>query len=107
MRLVITKICTPLFTFLFVCLTIQLKAQTPPLVYNIENTGAAFAPPPLPTMSQLPVVDPLTDPFMWSDGSGRSLNFNDWKRRRNEIKKEIEAMYQKGGFNLYQYVAGK
>ena len=90
MRLVITKICTPLFTFLFVCLTIQLKAQTPPLVYNIENTGAAFAPPPLPTMSQLPVVDPLTDPFMWSDGSGRSLNFNDWKRRRNEIKKEIE-----------------
>ena len=90
MRLVITKICTPLFTFLFVCLATQLKAQTPPLVYNVENTGAAFAPPPLPTMSQSPVIDPLTDPFMWSDGSGRSLNFNDWKRRRNEIKKEIE-----------------
>jgi hypothetical protein len=45
---------------------------------------------PYPTMSQSPVIDPLTDPFMWSDGSGRSLNFNDWKRRRNEIKKEIE-----------------
>src|SRR4030095_7391357 len=34
--------------------------------------------------------DPLTDPFMWSDGSGRSTNFSDWKKRRNEIKKEIE-----------------
>ena len=62
MRLAITKICTPLFTFLLICLVTQTKAQTPPLVYNVENTGAAFGPPPLPTMSQSPVIDPLTDP---------------------------------------------
>lgn len=62
----------------------------PPLVYTVENTGAAFPSPPLPTLSQLPVVDPLTDPFMWSDGSGRSILFDDWKRRRNEIRAEIE-----------------
>lgn len=62
----------------------------PPLVYSIENTGAAHPAPPLPTIDQLPVVDPLTDPFMWSDGSGRSTNFSDWARRRNEIKLEIE-----------------
>ena len=69
------------------CLVLFAQA---PLVYNKENTGAAFAPPSLPTLSQLPVIDPLTDPFMWSDGSGRSTSFNDWERRRNEIKKEIE-----------------
>ena len=66
-----------------------LLAQVP-LVYNKENTGSAFPLPPLPTISQLPVIDPLPDPFMWSNGSGRSTNFNDWERRRNEIKAEIE-----------------
>ncbi len=71
----------------FICL--ELLAQ-PPLVYTVENTGAGYALPPLPSIGQLPVIDPLPDPFMWSDGSGRSLNFSDWKRRRNEIKHEIE-----------------
>ena len=61
-----------------------------PLVYNKENTGAAFKSPPLPTIDKLPVTDPLPDPFMWSDGKGRSVKFNDWERRRNEIKAEIE-----------------
>ena len=36
------------------------------------------------------MVDPLPDPFMWSNGKGRSKNFRDWERRRNEIKAEIE-----------------
>lgn len=89
MRLVITQISKPLFTILFICLFLHSKAQVP-LVYNVENTGAGYPAPPLPTLNQLPVVDPLPDPFMWSDGSGRSTNFSDWERRRNEIKKEIE-----------------
>jgi hypothetical protein len=71
----------------FLCL--GLFAQIP-LVYNVENSGSAFPPPLLPAFNQLPIVDPLPDPFMWSDGSGRSTNFNDWERRRNEIKAEIE-----------------
>jgi hypothetical protein len=61
-----------------------------PLVYNAENTGSGFSPPPLPFFNQLPVVEPLTDPFIWSNGSGRSTNFSDWEHRRNEIKAEIE-----------------
>jgi hypothetical protein len=61
-----------------------------PLVYNVENTGASYPLPPLPTINQLPVVEPLPDPFMWSNGSGRSVNFSDWSRRRSEIKAEIE-----------------
>lgn len=41
-------------------------------------------------INELPVVKTLTDPFQWSDGSGRSTNFKDWSRRRAEIAREIE-----------------
>ncbi len=61
-----------------------------PFVYNIEHTGAEYAEPILPTFDELPTIRPLTDPFEWSDGSGRSTNFEDWARRRSEIKAEIE-----------------
>ena len=85
----ITQLKRVSLIFALSLLTLFVSAQIP-LVYNKENTGAAFAPPPLPTLSELPVIDPLTDPFMWSNNSGRSTNFSDWERRRNEIKKEIE-----------------
>jgi hypothetical protein len=65
-------------------------AQQIPLVYNVENTGADWTKPPLPAVADLPVIQPLTDPFEWSDGSGRSTDFNDWYRRRAEIGAEIE-----------------
>jgi hypothetical protein len=61
-----------------------------PLVYNVENTGADCTLPPLPSFSELPVITPLTDPFEWSDRSGRDTTFEAWTRRRNEIKTEIE-----------------
>jgi hypothetical protein len=65
-------------------------AQEIPLVYDVENTGAACPKPPLPAFSELPVIKPLTDPFEWSDGSGRDTTFASWECRRNEIKAEIE-----------------
>ncbi len=61
-----------------------------PLVYDVEHTGAAFPNPTLPAFEKLPIVRPLPDPFEWSDGSGRSTEFSDWRRRRSEIKAEIE-----------------
>ncbi len=72
------------------CICKSLYSQVPPLVYDVENTGARYAPSTLPALSQQPVVDPLPDPFMWSDGRKRSTHFRDWERRRNEIKTEIE-----------------
>ena len=66
------------------------SAQPPPLVYDVENTGVDCTRPPLPTFAELPIVEPLTDPFEWSDGSGRDTTFASWVRRRNEIKCEIE-----------------
>lgn len=65
-------------------------AQEIPYVYEAEHTGTDCAIPPLPTFSQLPVIQSLTDPFEWSDRSGRSTNFEDWQCRRAEIAAEIQ-----------------
>jgi hypothetical protein len=65
-------------------------AEAPPLVYDAEHTGAEFPKPELPEIEKLQIVRPLPDPFEWSDRSGRSTDFHDWKRRRAEIKAEIE-----------------
>lgn len=62
----------------------------PPLVYEKENTGDGLVAPALPGLEDLPVVEPLTDPLLWSDGSGRVKEFEEWRRRRAEIKAEIE-----------------
>ncbi len=62
----------------------------PPLVYDVEFTGVDCTKPPLPTIEELPNVKPLTDPFEWSDGSGRDTSFTSWVCRRAEIKAEIE-----------------
>lgn len=61
-----------------------------PLSYPVENTGAEFADPPLPSASQCPTVTGLPNPFEFSDGSGVVENFCQWSQRRNEIKREIE-----------------
>ena len=39
---------------------------------------------------ELEEIEPLTDPFAWSDGSGRSTKFKDWSKRRAEIGAEIQ-----------------
>ena len=63
---------------------------TPPLVYDNENKGAQFPKPILPSVTDLPVVRPLPDPFVFFDGSPRDTSFASWERRRNEIKAAIE-----------------
>lgn len=73
--------------FLYACTP---TPQIPPHVYNVEDTGAEFPLPVLPEYDKLPTIRPLTDPFEWSDGSGRLTDFEDWARRRSEIKAEIE-----------------
>jgi hypothetical protein len=75
-----------------VFVAVNLFAQsTPPLVYDKENTGASFPKPVMiDDLNQLPFIQQLPDPFAWADGSGRSTNFADWEKRRNEIKAQIE-----------------
>jgi len=77
---------------LIACAVVSASAAvaTVPLVYAVEDTGSNSAAPPLPSLENLPAILPLTDPFEWSDGSGRSTNFSDWQSRRAQIKREIE-----------------
>ena len=62
-----------------------------PLVYDVENTGANFAKPPLPAFAELPMNLPLPDPFRWSDSTRGRLSVRlQWKERRAEIGSEIQ-----------------
>ncbi|MCA9196421.1 MAG: hypothetical protein KDA87_02745 [Planctomycetales bacterium] len=80
----------PWFVLVVIGLATIIRADQPPLVYDVEHSGSHFPLPVLPSFADLPVVRPLPDPFAWSDGSGRSTNFADWSKRRTEIKHEIE-----------------
>lgn len=65
------------------------NSATTPLVYNVENTGASFAPPAFASFEKLPIIRPLPDPFVFADGH-RDTSFGNWEQRRNEIKASIE-----------------
>ena len=82
--IILTLVCASLL------MAIDAHAQNIPLVFGVENTGADIKPFPLLTIDQLPSIPMLPDPFAFSDGSGRVSNFNDWTRRRSEIKSKIE-----------------
>jgi hypothetical protein len=80
-----------LFILLLTCyLFTDSLAQTMPLVYSVENTSVNCPIPYLPTLSELPAVQSLPDPFEWADGRGRISNFSDWEYRRAEIGAQIQ-----------------
>lgn len=85
-RLVISLIVS-----VFCFLPCNLNAQEAiPLVYDVENTGASFPEPSYPSRDELPFIEQLTDPLLFSDGSGRATDFSQWSRRRSEIANEIQ-----------------
>jgi hypothetical protein len=85
------KIKSIFFIFLLIgILPVASFTQTLPLVYNIENTGTDWPVPAMPLFSELPAIQSLPDPFLWSDGRGRISNFSDWRFRRAEINAQIQ-----------------
>ncbi len=68
----------------------QVAAEIP-LVFDQEFTGFMCDEPPLPGFNDLEVVAHLPDPFKWSDNSGYVNTYAQWKCRRAEIKRELEA----------------
>ncbi len=69
---------------------VDAPAQTMPLVYQVENTGADCPIPYLPSFNELPAIPSLPDPFEWLDGRGRMKGFSDWRLRRAEIGAQIQ-----------------
>ncbi len=65
-------------------------AQRMPLVYDVENTGADCPAPAFPSISELPTIDPLPDPFLWGDSSGRISKYSEWRLRRAEISALVQ-----------------
>ena len=65
-------------------------AQSTPLVYGVENTGASFAAPVFPDFGHLPIIRPLPDPFVFFSDGTRDTSFAKWEQRRNEIKAAME-----------------
>src|SRR5690349_6945934 len=70
------------------------RHHAPPLVYDVENTGANYPAPVFPSFEQLPIIRPLPDPFRFYNSGrhepDRDTRFSSWERRRNEIKAAIE-----------------
>lgn len=60
-----------------------------PLVFSEENTAMNYPEITMPEFEALPSATTLPDPFAWSDGSGRSVDFSDWERHRSEILQKL------------------
>ena len=69
---------------------VDLFAQQMPLVYEVEKTVSNYPKPLLLSITQLPTIQALPNPFEWADGRGRILSINDWKYRRAEIGAQIQ-----------------
>lgn len=74
-----------------------------PLVYDVENTGASYALPLMPTVADLPVIHDLPDAL---EGVN---DFSDWSRRRSEIAAMIQhyGIGQKPAVNKEEQVKAR
>lgn len=74
-----------------------------PLVYEVENTGAGYAVPVMPTVADLPVIHELPDALEGVD------DFSDWSRRRSEIAAMIQhyGIGQKPAVNREEQVKAR
>lgn len=74
-----------------------------PLVYEVENTGADYALPVMPTVADLLVIRELPDPLEGVE------DFSDWSRRRSEIAAMIQhyGIGQKPAVNKEEQVKAR
>ncbi|MBV8729617.1 MAG: hypothetical protein JO336_07390, partial [Acidobacteriia bacterium] len=79
-----------LATVLLVCSASSLaRAQEPPLVYTVENTGAGYPAPVLPDFAHSIIIRPLPDPFVFFNGT-RDTSWGAFEQHRNEWKYALE-----------------
>ncbi|HEY4330068.1 MAG TPA: hypothetical protein VGN88_10065, partial [Phycisphaerae bacterium] len=69
------------------------KSNELPTVFPLENMGAKFEAPKLPSMDEATPIAPFPDPFAWVNdplGKTRSTAFADWEKHRTEMMAMIE-----------------
>lgn len=66
------------------------KTNAIPLVYDQENTGAAFKAPEMKSMEESESIKTLPNPFEFSNSKKQVKKFQDWEKRRSEILAEIQ-----------------
>ena len=90
-NLYLTRISFGLTAVLLLCAANTLaQGQTPPLVYNVENTGASFPAPTLPDFAHSPINRQLPDPFVFANGT-RDTSWPAFEQHRNEW---MQAIYK-------------
>jgi len=77
-----------LMVMLLVCAA-RSYAQTPPLVYSVENTGASTPAVNFPDFAHTPLIRQLPDPFVFANGT-RDTSWGAFEQHRNEWKQAIE-----------------
>lgn len=61
-----------------------------PLTFDKENTASGFKTPTMHEIQDLPVVETLPDPFLFSDGTRKVEKYSDWEERRAEVMAELQ-----------------
>jgi len=88
-------ICFALAAVLLACAANSLAQDQPPLVYTVENSGAAYPAPTFPDFAHLPIIRQLPDPFVFLDGSGRDDSLASLEKHRAEWAAGI-AKFEQG-----------
>ena len=94
-NLYLTRISFGLAAVLLFCAATSLvRAQAPPLVYTVENTGASLPlTGSLPTLAQAPIIRQLPDPFVFLNGT-RDTTWAAYEQHRQEWIAAIQASEQ-------------
>ncbi|MDE6269269.1 MAG: hypothetical protein K2M12_00240 [Muribaculaceae bacterium] len=86
------KIRCAMKQYSMLCLTLPALLATaaePPLVFDRENTAAAYPSLSFPAFEELTFIETLPDPFLCADKSGRTTAYGAWEHRRSEILQQL------------------
>ncbi len=70
--------------------SVTAKKSSIPLVYDQEFTGAKYAAPAFPSVSDAKNLETLPNPFEFENSKKQVKKFKDWEKRRAEIVRELQ-----------------
>lgn len=83
------EVCV-LLSVIALMICVKASAQSVPLVYDVENTGAKFKEPKYLPFDKLPLQKELKDPLQFAFSKKKVTKLADWSKRRAEIANLIQ-----------------